>query len=137
MGNRGKLWTKDDDERLLSIIGSGRDLHCASSILMRSTNSVKYRLRTIVFQSIGDSEKIDSLKRLGNSIVNEAIEQIDTEKNFDRRKFIKGDRVLNETKIFKIECQLSSMEEHMLKLKKDLFELKMIMYNNDEEFCLI
>lgn len=137
MGNRGKLWTKNDDKRLLDIIGSGRDMHAASSILMRSMNSIKYRLRLLVFQSIGDSEKIESLKRLGNAVVNEAIERIDSEKNFDKRKFVKGDCRLNEERIFKIECQLTSMEERILQLKKEMFELKMIVYDGDEEFCLI
>ena len=33
MGNRGKIWTKEDDERLLGIIKSGRGMHAAASIL--------------------------------------------------------------------------------------------------------
>ncbi len=137
MGNRGKIWTKNDDEKLLSIVGSGRDLHAAASMLMRSMNSIKYRLRLLVFQSIGNMERIESLKRLGNKVIDEAIERIGSEKNFDKRKFVKGDKKLNEAKIFKIECQLTSMEEQMVRLKKELFELKMIVYDNDEEFCLI
>lgn len=100
-------------------------------------NSIKYRLRLLVFQSIGDSEKIESLKRLGNKVVDEAIERIDSEKNFDKRRFVKGDRKLNEERIFKVECQITSMEERLLRLKKELFELKMVVYDGDEEFCLI
>lgn len=100
-------------------------------------NSIKYRLRLLVFQSIGDSEKIEKLGRLGNKVVDEAIERIDSEKNFDKRRFVKGDRKLNEERIFKVECQITSMEERLLRMKKGLFELKMVVYEGDEEFCLI